>query len=350
MSNIASSATSAEPAVSPVHEQEESDNTGEDQLSPSPSEEELLKEKRAELKAALEERKNAVLKNAARKELKNLSAKIETIEEHIEILEDNIKRRRITLDEEPEEELRTGDFSERELELLRRTSTSARSSRGGMNSTFMSTGEMSYKIPSNLPKFRGNAGVEDPQEFLDQLGRICRANGVAESRFSTILPVCLDSVDGRWFEAWMKEHQEHTWKDAEKAFIAHFQNPNATAIWMSEIRALKMGRNGVQRYADQFVRLAEKMKWSMTDESVIYQFKLGLEPWLVEQLSIAESNHLLSLETSAVTNAQPISIQMLTKLALRIEANRAIHNQQQSFSWKERWILSKKRTHYHRVP
>ncbi len=98
---------------------------------------------------------------------------------------------------------------------------------------------------------------------------------------------------------------------------------------MKQIQSLKMDKSGMQRYFDQFVCLMKKLNWNPEDETVLYQFKQGLEPWLVKQLSVAESNYLLSLETSFDTSQlRPISVHILSKLTLRIEANFSIHSGQ----------------------
>ena len=107
-------------------------------------------------------------------------------------------------------------------------------------------------------------------------------------------------------------------------FLSHFENPNANALWLYQIRNLKMDYNGVQRYIDQFILLAKKFKWNTTEESVIYQFKAGLNHSLLRQLSVAESNYILTLETRPSDYVEPISVEILAKLAIRIEANERI--------------------------
>ena len=44
----------------------------------------------------------------------------------------------------------------------------------------------------------------------------------------------------------------------------------------------------------------------------------------VDQLSVAESNHLLALETQTNNNIKPILVEILAKLAIRIEANKIL--------------------------
>jgi hypothetical protein len=82
-----------------------------------------------------------------------------------------------------------------------------------------------------------------------------------------------------------------------------------------------MDNQGAQRYVDQFITLAKRLHWKMDDEAVIYQFKSGLSKWLLSQISTAESNHLLLMETKYGKVVAPINVKMLAKLAIRIEAN-----------------------------
>src|SRR6185437_704474 len=93
------------------------------------------------------------------------------------------------------------------------------------------------------------------------------------------------------------------------------------SIWMAQIRALKMEPEGMQRYSDQFIGLANKLNLDLSDGMTIYQFKMGLSAWMLDQLSVAESNHLLAMKTQE-SSVRPISVEILVKLAIRIEANK----------------------------
>jgi len=181
-------------------------------------------------------------------------------------------------------------------------------------------------IPRNLPHFRGAKGIDDPVEFLDVFSRICRASSVPIERYSVILPLCLENTDACWLESSLESlNMNYSWIDVRPSFISHFQNPNASALLLDKIRRLRMDQGGAQRYSDTFVQLADKLHWGLSDEMVIYQFKEGLTPWMLDRLSIAETHHLLSLETNTGEDTQPISVRILAKLATRIEANSMIH-------------------------
>jgi len=187
-------------------------------------------------------------------------------------------------------------------------------------------------VPRGLPSFRGSKGIADPQEFLDVFTRICRANGTKPSRYPVLLALCLDSIDARWLESWLGRNwtPQLKWKDVVTIFITHFQNPNTSAQWMSQIRALRMDKDGVQRYSDQYLRLAERLHWNLADETTIYQYKSGLSNWMLDQLSVAESNHLLAMETQIGAEIRPITVEILAKLAIRIEANKMMQSSQGS--------------------
>ncbi|MGH2638703.1 MAG: hypothetical protein ACRDF4_05395 [Rhabdochlamydiaceae bacterium] len=49
-----------------------------------------------------------------------------------------------------------------------------------------------------------------------------------------------------------------------------------------------MDNSGVQRYSDQFIRLANRLGWNLEGELAIYHYKSGLPRWLAEQLTTAE--------------------------------------------------------------
>ena len=111
-------------------------------------------------------------------------------------------------------------------------------------------------VPRKLPKFRGHLGsfgIVDAKEFLEVFVRCCRANGVSLGHYPALLATCLDNVDAKWLESWLDSNLDSstTWNDIEKAFIGHFQDPNAAALWMFQLKSLKMGKDGVQKYSDQ---------------------------------------------------------------------------------------------------
>jgi hypothetical protein len=79
-------------------------------------------------------------------------------------------------------------------------------------------------------------------------------------------------------------------------------------------------KDGVQTYADEFITLMNKIGWLSTDTNTILQFKMGLPEWMISHMSTAEAQHELTMEAMG-HQAVPIGIEILTKLALRIEAN-----------------------------
>jgi hypothetical protein len=179
------------------------------------------------------------------------------------------------------------------------------------------------KLPHGLPRFKGANGTEDPGEFLNVFRRMCLAEGYPEALMAIALSTRLDDSDAIWLESCIAERPEimSKWSGLERTFMEHFENPNANATHLSQIRALKMDANiGVQRYSDQFINLAHKLKWQLNDEAVIYQFKLGLTRSLIQQLSTVEANHILNQELSGI-DASTVPVNILIKMAIRIEAN-----------------------------
>ena len=219
-------------------------------------------------------------------------------------------------------------------ELKRRGELQSRHS----NQSFeMPAATSQVRIPSGLPKFRnGKEGIDDPEEFLGQFRKVCVAHSVEEKRYIQILPLCLDGVDGKWLERWLSTKDNLNmidWSEVCDAFKRHFQHPNQSMVWLDQIRGLHMTADGVQRYSDLFLRLADKLGWSLTSEEAIYQYKSGLKEGMLRQLSIAEANHLLNMETNPDVELRPISVDILAKLTLRIEANELL--QKGKIIWKK---------------
>ena len=134
------------------------------------------------------------------------------------------------------------------------------------------------------------------------------ANAIDEPRFIVLVSLCLDSTDVQWMNKHIRD-QEIPWNEFRKAFISHFQHPDATVVWQNQIRSLKMDNSGVQRYSDQFIWLATRLNWDLSHELAIYQFKLGLPGWLNKQLTTAE-----------VARGSSLPVEELAKMALQIEA------------------------------
>ena len=111
------------------------------------------------------------------------------------------------------------------------------------------TAASNQRIPSNLPKFRGTGrdSHTDPQEFLDMFKRICIAYDIPTTRMPRILPLCLDTVDSKWLDRWLENHniQDRSWKKLSTDFLHHFQHPNSLVHLQNQIKQLKMGEEGV---------------------------------------------------------------------------------------------------------
>ena len=121
------------------------------------------------------------------------------------------------------------------------------------------------KLPSNLPKFRGQGGIKDVDEFLNKFTRVCQANGVEHIHYTVMLLTCLEEIDAGWLERWLNEFQiskrrSASWNDVKVEFQHHFLNANVVAENLFKLHNLKM-ISDVQTYADEFLTLLNKVGW-----------------------------------------------------------------------------------------
>ena len=204
--------------------------------------------------------------------------------------------------------------------LLKRTlaeSTRLNSSfiNGGLNDSFIIQPKSKNIVPSNLPKFRHDNKFEEPVEFLESFNKVMKAHNINEDRYLQLMPLCLDSVDGQWLATNSEVLKALDWSDFMNAFIEHFQHPNAAVIWQDKIRQLHVDSTGVQKYTDQFIRLAKRLEWELDSTTAIYQYKQGLPDWILDSITAAEAAAL------ATSNIKP-NVEMLGKMALNIEASK----------------------------
>ena len=149
-------------------------------------------------------------------EAEQLQLHIDKLEKHIKILEHAIQRIHVQVDklhnsnttnptpspiestpiteEETEDEIRIQHRNEDRRRIIQDKSS--------LNNVTEEETIIRGKIPSNLPRFRGKGtnAIEDPQEFLDQFVRVCRAHDEPEEYFVYILPMCLDNIDNKWLD------------------------------------------------------------------------------------------------------------------------------------------------------
>ena len=162
-------------------------------------------------------------------------------------------------------------------------------------------------------------------------------------------------------DSWIQDHptQSQIWTEMCWAFWSHFEDPNATAIWLAQIWKLKIGENRAQRYVDHFKLLAMKLKWNLQEETTIYQFKTGLLWWILTQLLTAESNFILTTETNPGIEIKPIDVDILMKLVIIIGSIHRLTQGNRSCDWrkkedlsdrKKKKNLSDKRKTYQRAP
>ena len=186
---------------------------------------------------------------------------------------------------------------------------------GDMDESFIIQPKSKIVVPSNLPKFRHENKFEEPVEFLEAFNKVVKAHNINEDRYLQLLPLCLDSVDGQWLATNSEVLKALDWNDFMNSFIEHFQHPNAAVIWQDKIRQLHVDSTGVQKYTDQFIRLAKRLEWELDSTTAIYQYKQGLPEWILDSITAAEAAAL------ATSNIKP-NVEMLGKMALNIEASK----------------------------
>lgn len=192
-----------------------------------------------------------------------------------------------------------------------------------------------FRVPSGMPKFRMNGGIQEPLDFIAAFGRVMKAHGIPENRYMELILLCMDSTDVDFVEQFMEENEERPWEKFSKAFVAHFQHPNTAAILQGKIRQLRMSDLGAQKYSDQFMKLMKQLGWPLDSELAIYQYKLGLTKWMVEQLSAAEASLVLHNEIG-----KAISVEILARMVLKIDANKSIQSVESNQLGKQRFRQS----------
>lgn len=166
-------------------------------------------------------------------------------------------------------------------------------------------------VPSVLPKLKNS---EDAWSFIEEFERHMKAHGIEVERYVEILPLCLELSDNKWLEDWLGENVDWDWEALKVAFIQHFQHPQLGSVLALKLQNLKMTEDGVQKYTDEFVRLAGRIGWSLDNAIVISAYKKGLPDWLADSLSISEAGNM--------TSSSVVGVRVLGQMALKIEAEK----------------------------
>ena len=292
--------------ITPVHSNSNSDNASRTPMRSV----EVLKNNMPRLISALNESENQLLSLLDEKEelatnTPNSIAALEKINAEIDSVRNIVNIRKESL------ELRQNLLKRMLTESVRLNNTF----NNDMNESFMIQPKNKIIVPSNLPKFRHENKFEEPIEFLESFNKVMKAHNISEDRYLQLLPLCLDSVDGQWLATNSEVLKALDWSDFMNSFIEHFQHPNAAVSWQDKIRQLHVDNNGVQKYTDQFIRLAKRLEWELDSTTAIYQYKQGLPEWILDSITAAEA------ATLATSNIKP-NVEMLGKMALNIEASK----------------------------
>jgi len=174
------------------------------------------------------------------------------------------------------------------------------------------------KMPVKFPEFRGKHGIYDAEEFLHRFIRVSRAAGLQEQHYLDALLTCLTERDANWLEHWVFSTPEVCWSQISREFLDHFKSLNNKTEWLRKLQKLEM-KSSIQEYTDEVLDLMHKLNWDTSSEEAIVQYKLGLPRWILSQLSSFESHDLVM--DGVVGNMPKMTVERLSKFALRIEAN-----------------------------
>ncbi|MGH2611975.1 MAG: RNase H-like domain-containing protein [Rhabdochlamydiaceae bacterium] len=173
------------------------------------------------------------------------------------------------------------------------------------------------KMPVKFPEFRGKYGIYDAEEFLHRFIRVSRAAGLREQHYLDALLTCLTERDANWLEHWVFSTFEVSWAQISREFLDHFKSMNNKTEWLRKLQKMEM-KSSIQEYTDEVLDLMHKLDWNTSSEEAIVQYKLGLPRWMLSQLSSFESHDLVM---DGVENMPKMTVERLSKFALRIEAN-----------------------------
>jgi len=164
-------------------------------------------------------------------------------------------------------------------------------------------------VPSNLPQFRSK-DLFDPEEFLELFERVMAAHNIMETRYVTLLGLCLDPTDNQW----LNSRRLDKWSVVRDAFMCHFKDPNAELRWIQELEQLSVEQCGsVQRYNDSFTKRMVRLKWDATNHMAVHLYQKGLPWWMEVQLHGA-------ISSCQFTTNDDLSVEVLSAMALRLAA------------------------------
>jgi hypothetical protein len=63
-----------------------------------------------------------------------------------------------------------------------------------------------------------------------------------------------------------------------------------------------------------------RIGWNSSNKDILFQFKRGLPEWMCNQISTAESQHLLMVKLATI-EITPMNVEVLSKLVLEVEEN-----------------------------
>ena len=111
------------------------------------------------------------------------------------------------------------------------------------------------------PLFTGSDVSEDPQRFLDDMTRVCRALGCSSQRTVQLVEFRLQDVAQVWFETWMRGRPQGspdvTWEEFSESFLERFLPESVRRARAKQFEELEQTPSmTVAEYDIQFTQLS----------------------------------------------------------------------------------------------
>ena len=136
----------------------------------------------------------------------------------------------------------------------------------------------------NPPEFHRSKVDEDPQAFVDEVGRVVTIIGVTPVEKAELAAYQLKGVAHIWFEQWKELRGVDvlpTWDEFKTAFLDHFFPLELREAKMREFLNLRQGGMSVREYSLKFTKLSKYASTIIANpRAKMSQFMFGLNDTL----------------------------------------------------------------------